>query len=75
MLEIFQAAPATSSASGNSNAKDIVTSSATIDQYTDQVFIRARGRQMNFKIESDTLGTKWQLGMPRIDARQDGRRS
>lgn len=69
------AAPATSSVAGNSNTKDIVTASATINEYTDQVFVRARGRQMNFKIQSDTLGTKWQLGMPRIDARQDGRRS
>lgn len=68
------AAPATSSVEGTSNAKDIVTATATINEYTNQVFIRARGRQMNFKINSDTLGTQWQLGMPRIDARQDGRR-
>lgn len=69
------ATPATSSVEGTSNAKDIVTATANINQYTNQVFIRARGRQMNFKIESDTLGTKWQLGMPRIDARPDGRRN
>ena len=42
--------------------------------YTNQVFIRARGRQMNFKIESNTVGTQWQLGMPRVDARPDGLR-
>lgn len=47
---------------------------AIIDQYTNQVFIRARGRQMNFRISSDTLGTQWQLGMPRVDARPDGTR-
>ena len=56
-------------------SKDIVTSTATIDQYTNQVFIRARGRQMNFKIASDTVGTQWQLGMPRVDARPDGMRA
>jgi hypothetical protein len=28
---------------------------------------------MAFKIESDTLGTQWQLGVPRIDVRPDGR--
>jgi hypothetical protein len=56
-------------------ARDVITSTATINQYTNQVFIRARGRQMNFKIESDTVGSQWQLGMPRIDARPDGRRN
>jgi len=29
---------------------------------------------MNFKISSDTVGTQWQLGMPRVDARPDGLR-
>lgn len=52
-----------------------VTTTATIDQYTNQVFIRARGRQMNFTIGSDTLGVQWQLGFPRLEAREDGRRS
>jgi hypothetical protein len=56
-------------------ARDIITSTATINQYTNQVFIRARGRQMNFRISSDTVGAQWQLGMPRIDARPDGRRN
>lgn len=53
-----------------------VTRSATVpvDQYTNQVFIRVRGRQISFKIGSTALGVKWQLGMPRIDARPDGRR-
>lgn len=60
-------------ASGNSLERN-VTTTVTIDQYTNQVFLRARGRQMNFKISSDNLGTQWQLGMPRIDAREDGRR-
>jgi hypothetical protein len=61
-------------ASGVSTARPVVTASATINQYTNQVFIRARGRQMNFKIESNGVGTQWQLGMPRIDARPDGTR-
>lgn len=52
-----------------------VAATATIDQYTNQVFIRARGRQISFKISSNTLGTQWQLGMPRVDARPDGGRA
>jgi hypothetical protein len=45
-----------------------------IGVYTDQVFIRARARQMALKVRSETLGVQWQLGAPRLDARQDGRR-
>ena len=46
----------------------------SIGVYTDQVFLRARARQMALKIRSDTLGVQWQLGAPRLDARPDGRR-
>ena len=42
--------------------------------YTDQVFVRARARQMALKIVSDQLGVNWQLGAPRLDARPDGTR-
>ena len=45
-----------------------------VEQYTEQVFIRARARQMAFKIQSDELNVQWQLGAPRLDARPDGRR-
>jgi len=67
------ALPATSDVRGDSNTKPVVTS-ATIDQYTNQIFLRARGRQMCFKIQSDGIGTQWQLGYPRIDGREDGKR-
>jgi hypothetical protein len=46
-----------------------------VEQYTKQVFLRFRGRQMAFRIESNTIGTQWQLGSPRIDIRSDGRKS
>ena len=69
------AASSTTNLEGQTTEANIVTASATIDQYTNQVFIRARGRQMNFKISSDTVGTQWQLGLPRIDARPDGMRN
>ena len=69
------AASSTTNAEGETTAEDVITSTATIDQYTNQVFIRARGRQMNFKISSSDVGTQWQLGMPRVDARPDGLRS
>ncbi len=46
----------------------------TVETYTGQVYTRLRGRQMSFKISSSTLGVAWQLGVPRIDIRPDGRR-
>ena len=45
-----------------------------VDEYTGQIYIRVRGRQMQMKLTSNTLGTQWQLGAPRIDLRADGRR-
>jgi len=44
------------------------------EEFTGQIFTRMRGRQMIFKIESNQIGTAWQLGAPRIDIRPDGRR-
>ena len=58
---------------GNTLTRDVVTT-ATIDQYTNQVFVRARGRQMTFKIASEDVGVQWQLGMTRVDFKPDGRR-
>lgn len=63
-----------SSEGGNSSAA--VTRSATVpvEQFTDQIYLRVRGRQLVFKIESNAVGVQWQLGAPRIDLRPDGRR-
>ena len=46
----------------------------TVQEFTGQVYTRLRGRQLAFRIESDSLGVSWQLGSPRIDIRNDGRR-
>lgn len=45
-----------------------------IQEFDGQVYTRLRGRQMAFRIESTDLGVAWQLGSPRIDIRNDGRR-
>lgn len=42
--------------------------------YTDQLFLRLRGRTIAIKVESDTTGVQWRLGTPRLDSRADGRR-
>lgn len=44
-----------------------------VQQFTEIVYSRVRGRQMAFKVESNNIGTQWQLGVPRIDVRPDGR--
>ena len=46
----------------------------SVDQYTDQIFMRARARQMAIEIASVDLGVQWQLGSPRLDGRPDGKR-
>ena len=51
-----------------------LASEYVVQQFTGQVYTRLRGRQMSFRIESNTIGTAWQLGVPRIDGRLDGRR-
>ena len=48
--------------------------SAPVDQYTNQVWIRIRGRQAVFRVESTDVGVMWQLGANRLDIRPDGRR-
>ena len=55
---------------------DAVTAinTSTIDQYTQQAHMRARGRSMAFKIESTAANVAWELGVPRVDLRPDGRR-
>lgn len=60
---------------GTPNDKTVVrTQQYPVEEFTGQVYTRIRGRQMAFRIESATIGTNWQLGAPRIDIRQDGRR-
>jgi hypothetical protein len=59
---------------GVNYAPVIRTATVPIEQFTQQVNIRVRGRQMAFKVEGNQLGLQWQLGAPRIDIKPDGRR-
>jgi hypothetical protein len=45
-----------------------------VQEFTQYAYVRIRGRQMAFRVSSDTLGVAWQLGTSRLDLRQDGRR-
>jgi hypothetical protein len=64
------------SGSIDSSSKPVVKGSTYVitEEFTGQIYTRVRGRQLIFKVDSNTLGTTWQLGAPRIDIRPDGRR-
>ena len=60
---------------GGSNYAGVTrTAEVPVEEFTGQVFVRVRGRQLAIKVSSDALGVAWQLGSPRLDIRADGRR-
>lgn len=61
--------PAVTSAQNYQNQQTYV-----VQEFTEEVFTRIRGREMAFKVMSEGVGVAWQLGVPRIDIRPDGRR-
>lgn len=64
--------PASTNNTSSAQIQRIAT--APIEEFTGQVYIRVRGRQLIFKVDSNRLGTTWQLGVPRIDLKKDGMR-
>ena len=62
------------SVGGDSNAGITRIAQVPIEQFTGQVFVRVRGRQFVMRLESNQLGTAWQMGSMRVDMRPDGRR-
>ena len=61
-------------AADNQNVVGSTVIQSKVNSFTDQVFMRARARQMALQIRSENLGVQWQLGAPRLDAREDGKR-
>jgi hypothetical protein len=59
---------------GANNGAITRSSTVPVEEYTEQLNIRVRGRQLAVKIESTGTGVAWQLGTPRLDMRPDGRR-
>ena len=52
----------------------VKTATLPVEQFTNQLFVRIRGRSMSMRIESNQTNTAWRLGDPRIDIRTDGRK-
>ena len=63
------------SVAGDNSYPVVRSATVPVEQYTGQVNIRVRGRQMSIKASSDQLGVQWQMGSPRLDIRPDGRKS
>ena len=57
----------------NSGGTSTRTAITPVEQFTDQIDVRLRGRSFNMKLESTDQGVSWRLGTPRIDIRPDGR--
>jgi hypothetical protein len=60
----------------NESTSNTTTRSATspVEQFTEKLNYRLRGRSFALRIDSTSLGTKYKLGTPRVDIREDGRR-
>ena len=60
--------------SAYTNTESDAVIETSVDVYTEQIFMRARARQMAIEVESTDLDVQWQLGSPRLDGKADGRR-
>ena len=50
------------------------TASVPVEQWTNEVNVRLRGRSFAFKIETTDTGVGWRLGSPRVEVQPDGMR-
>jgi hypothetical protein len=62
------------SVGGENNATVTRTATLPIEEFTGQIYTRVRGRQIAMEVRSTAQGVTWQLGSPRLDIKQDGRR-
>jgi hypothetical protein len=62
------------SVGGSSTGVVARSTTVPVEQFTGQINVRVRGRQMSFKVASTAVGVQWQLGASRIDIRPDGRK-
>jgi len=50
------------------------SATSPVEQFTEKLNFRLRGRSFALRIDSTSLGTKYKLGTPRANLREDGRR-
>ena len=72
---ILQARNGPGSTYGNTSSGSTARTATTpVEQFTDTLNVRLRGRSFNMKLESTEQGVAWKLGTPRVDIRPDGRK-
>jgi hypothetical protein len=52
----------------------VAGSTSVIEQFTEELNLRLRGRSFSLKIDSSEKEVTWRLGTPKVDIRPDGRR-
>ena len=50
------------------------TATTPVEQFTNVLNMRLRGRSFAMRVDSTDLGVRWKIGSPRVDVREDGRR-
>ena len=55
-------------------AQSAAGTSTVVEQFTDEVNLRLRGRSFALRVDSADEGVAWRLGSPRVDVKPDGRR-
>ena len=54
--------------------QSVAGTTSVIEQFTEELNIRARGRSFALRVASTGKETTWRLGTPKVDIRPDGRR-
>ena len=54
--------------------QSVAGSTSVIEQFTEELNLRLRGRSFSLKIDSSEKEVTWRLGTPKVDIRPDGRR-
>ena len=58
----------------NNVTQSAAATSTVVEQFTEQVFIRLRGRAFSLRVESSDVETQWRLGTNRVDLKVDGKK-
>lgn len=57
-----------------SSSQAVSTAIIPVEEFTEESYVRLRGRSMTLRAQSNYLGSQWRLGILRVDARTDGQR-
>tara|TARA_R110002124_G_scaffold70231_2_gene188420 strand:- start:106 stop:2043 length:1938 start_codon:yes stop_codon:yes gene_type:complete len=60
--------------SSTGSASIVKSTSLPVEQFTNYINTRLRGRSFSMKVVSNQSGTTWRLGTPRLELRPDGKR-